>query len=363
MRVSVVIPTYNRARRLPAAIDSVLRQGLDETEIVVVDDGSVDDTRAVVARYGDRVRYVYQQNAGVGSARNVGIRHATGEFVAFLDSDDRWRDFKLSVQLALFESRPSLGLVFSDFVIEKDDGREQPHGAALWAGRDLDFPEMVRVPLARPSHASATRWPDWPSDVIECWAGPMYRQLVHELPILTSSVMVRRAALDTTTWYAEGVVLFEDWEFFARVARRADVGYVALPTTVNVGHLDPGRVSKCSPLERAESYQTLLERVWLADAAFLEAAPAEVRSAHGRALLAVARAGLLAGQPARAAAALEAWRASGETDRREWAAFYELCLRVPAGRLLLRNVLRGRTAVRLLTGAHTRGHGSVNPAD
>jgi GT2 family glycosyltransferase len=363
MRVSVVIPTYNRAKRLPAAIDSVLRQGLDETEIIVVDDGSVDDTRAVVARYGDRVNYVYQENAGVGSARNTGIRQATGEFIAFLDSDDRWRDFKLSMQLALFASRPRVGLVFSDFVIETPDGTEQPHGAALWAGRDLDFPEMTRVQLASPASAGVGQSPPWPIDPVECWSGPMYRQLVDELPILTSSVVVRRAALDATTLYAERVILFEDWEFFARVARRADVGYVALPTTVNVGHLDPGRVSKCSPVERAEAYQTLLERVWLADPDFMALGPATVQSVHSRALLAVAREALLAGEHERARTALAAWRRSGATDRREWAAVYELCARVPAGRLLLRNVLRGRTAVRLLTGARAKGHGSVKPAD
>ena len=113
MRISVVIPAYNRARRLPATLESAFRQGYDDLEVIVVDDGSVDDTREVVGTYGDRVRYVYQPNAGAGAARNTGMRHATGELVAFLDSDDRWEDYKLSMQAAVLQARPDVGLVFS----------------------------------------------------------------------------------------------------------------------------------------------------------------------------------------------------------------------------------------------------------
>lgn len=359
MRVSVVIPSYNRAKRLPAAIDSVLRQGLPEMEVIVVDDGSVDDTRAVVERYGDRVRYVHQPNAGVGAARNTGIRHATAEFVAFLDSDDRWHDFKLSMQLALFEACPDVGLVFSDFAIEKPDGSVLSNGASLWAGRKLEFPEMHRVHICRLASRGAGAWP---ADTVECWSGPMYRQLLDELPILTSSVIVRRAALDASTWYTERVVLFEDWEFFARVASRANVGYVTTATTVNVGHLDAGRVSKCSNLDRAESYRSLVERVWLADGDFVARWPAQVNSAYSRALLTVAREALLAGQRDQARCALEVWRNAGFTDRRGWAAIFGVCTRLAGGRVLLRNILRGRTALQLMAGSGRRINGSVNPA-
>ena len=304
MSVSVVIPAYNRARRLPAAIDSVLRQGVADVEVIVVDDGSQDDTRAVVARYGDRVRYIHQSNAGVGSARNTGLRHATGEFIAFLDSDDRWLDFKLSLQLALFAARPDVGLIFSDFVIERADGRLQIRGAERWAGRPLDFPEMTRICLPTPAGAEAG------TPEVECWVGPMYGQLLSELPILTSSVIVRRQALDDSTWFAERIALFEDWEFFARVARRWHLGYVAIGTTVNVGHLDPGRVSRCSTLDRAASYQSLVERVWLRDDEFIRSKGELVRIANGRALLAIAREALLANRIDTARDALARWRAA-----------------------------------------------------
>lgn len=359
MRVSVVIPAYNRARRLPQAIDSVLAQGVAGLEVIVVDDGSTDDTRSVVEAYGDRVRYTYQSNAGVGAARNTGMRQATGEFVAFLDSDDRWHAFKLSAQLALLDQRPDVGLVFSDFVIEKSEGAFQENGASLWAGRALDFPEMQRLVLERPRTGAGRQWP---ADTIACWSGPMYRQLLTELPILTSSVVVRRSVLDATIRYAEGVVLFEDWEFFARVARRSHVGYLAVPTTINVGHTDPGRVSKCSSLDRAESYRRLLERVWLADAAFVKQWPDEVRAAYHRALLAVAREALLAGARAQALAALASRKDAGFTDRRGWAATYAVCARLAGGPALLRNILRGQTAFRLASGSGRAINGSVNPA-
>ena len=355
--VSVVIPTYNRATRVSAALDSALRQGVPDIEIVVVDDGSQDDTHAVVAAYGDRVRYVHQPNAGVGAARNTGIRHAKGTFVAFLDSDDYWQDYKLSMQLAFFREHPSVGLVFSDFAIEKPDGTSQKHGASLWAGRPLDFPAMTAVTLRRSEHGT----PAWPDATVDGFVGPMYRQLLTELPILTSSVIVRRDVLDASTWYTERVALFEDWEFFARVARRADVGYLATPATVNVGHLDPGRVSKCSRLDRAVSYQTLVERVWLTDPAFTGEHSAAAQLAYGRALLAVAREALLAGRPAEARGALERWNGAGNRDRRGWARVYDACVRLPAGRTVLRTILLARTAVRLLTGGG-RLHDSVNPA-
>ena len=99
--VSVVIPTYNRADLLPRAIDSVLDQTHDDLELVVVDDGSTDNTEAVVESYDDpRVRYVaHETNRGANVARNTGIEAADGEYVAFLDSDDEWRPRKLELQL------------------------------------------------------------------------------------------------------------------------------------------------------------------------------------------------------------------------------------------------------------------------
>ncbi|MGA2399050.1 MAG: glycosyltransferase family A protein [Steroidobacteraceae bacterium] len=106
--VSCVIPVFNGERFLPEAIESVLAQGLADMEIIVVDDGSTDGTPDAAARFEKQVIYVRQDNAGPANARNHGIRRASGDFVAFLDSDDLWHPQKTAIQLKRFEARPEL---------------------------------------------------------------------------------------------------------------------------------------------------------------------------------------------------------------------------------------------------------------
>lgn len=121
--ISVIIPAFNYARYLRDAIDSVLAQTYPALEVIVVDDGSTDDTPAVLAAYGDRIRVIRQQNQGVSAARNSGIAAARGEYVAFLDADDLWQPAKLEAQMARFDADPSLGLVHCG--AESFDGKGQ----------------------------------------------------------------------------------------------------------------------------------------------------------------------------------------------------------------------------------------------
>jgi len=107
-KVSVIIPTYNRGRYVTKAIDSVLAQTYKDYEIIVVDDGSTDNTRDILASYRDKIRCIYQENMGASAARNTGIRASTGEWIAFLDSDDEWLPDKLSIQMADISARPDL---------------------------------------------------------------------------------------------------------------------------------------------------------------------------------------------------------------------------------------------------------------
>jgi glycosyltransferase involved in cell wall biosynthesis len=106
--VSCVIPVFNGERFLKEALESVLAQSHPDIEIIVVDDGSTDGTRGAAARFGKRIIYVHQDNAGPASARNHGIQRASGDFVAFLDSDDLWHPQKTAIQLGRFETRPDL---------------------------------------------------------------------------------------------------------------------------------------------------------------------------------------------------------------------------------------------------------------
>jgi len=113
--ISAIIPTYNRERTIGRAIDSVLEQEYTLAEIIVIDDGSIDNTRKIVEGYGQRVRYIYQKNAGVSAARNRGVSEARYEWIAFLDSDDYWVPHYLSrMANAIEATRGEAELYFSD---------------------------------------------------------------------------------------------------------------------------------------------------------------------------------------------------------------------------------------------------------
>lgn len=111
--ISCIIPVYNGERYLQEAIDSILAQTYQALEIIVADDGSTDETAAVVSSYGEQTRYLFQPNAGVAAACNLGIEAARGEFIAFLAADDLWHPEKLARQMARFQARPELNLCVS----------------------------------------------------------------------------------------------------------------------------------------------------------------------------------------------------------------------------------------------------------
>lgn len=124
--VSVVTPTYNRAGFLPQAVESVLAQTFGDFELIVVDDGSTDDTPEVMRSYlqDPRVRYLTQPNQGQSVARNRGIAEAKGEYICFLDSDNAWREDKLEKSLAVFQAHPDYHVVYGDFIIIDESGTE-----------------------------------------------------------------------------------------------------------------------------------------------------------------------------------------------------------------------------------------------
>lgn len=122
-RISVIMPTFNSAQFITEALESVFAQSFSDYEVIVVDDGSTDETTAVLAPYADRVRYVYQENAGSAAARNTGLARARGDVVLFLDADDVLLPGKLAAQMALLDEQPSLGAVHSGWQIVDDAGR------------------------------------------------------------------------------------------------------------------------------------------------------------------------------------------------------------------------------------------------
>jgi glycosyltransferase involved in cell wall biosynthesis len=128
--VSVIIPSYNMARFLPQAVDSVLAQTYKNIEIQIIDDGSKDNTPDVIRRWdgNPRVRVHRQVNGGLSHARNQGIALTRGDFVALLDADDIWLPQKLALQMPLFRGRPEVGVVYSDYVRMDEEGKPLPNG-------------------------------------------------------------------------------------------------------------------------------------------------------------------------------------------------------------------------------------------
>jgi glycosyltransferase involved in cell wall biosynthesis len=192
--VSVIIPTYNRKAYVCQAIDSALDQTYPDVEVMVVDDGSTDGTGEVVqARYGDRIRYIYQSNQGEAAARNSAIRHSRGDLIALLDSDDLWKPDKLAKQVALLERRPEVGLVSC-------------HAQAIDADGNLIGTGVMK--------------PDAVLDSISL------ERLIFNSPLIIATVIVRRECLEQVGLFWEDIDYGEDRGFCLRVAAIYQVGFV-----------------------------------------------------------------------------------------------------------------------------------------
>ena len=196
--VSVVIPAYNCAAFLPEAIESVLRQTYTDLEILVIDDGSTDDTPAVVEPYLNRIRYIRQLNRGLPGARNTGIRASTGEFIALLDADDAWVPEKLALQMPLLAD-PEVGIVYSDFSVRYADGRVLPS-------------YLADRPLAAEGF------------VVDAYLRSRF--------LFPSSMVLRRTAVEACGFFDEAMFAAEDIELFARICLRWKVARVAQPLMI-----------------------------------------------------------------------------------------------------------------------------------
>lgn len=193
--VSAIIPTYNYGHFVTAAVDSALAQTYADIEILVVDDGSTDDTRRRLAPYESQIRYIHQPNAGLPAARNTGIRLARGELLAFLDADDLWHPQKTAIQVAYLAAHPETGLVAA-----ADTGGRAPPPWPL-------LPESAGV-SAKPVSAEDL--------ILRSRFGPC-------------GVIVRRACLDQVGGFDEELRSAEDRDMWIRVARVFPVAQLLAP--------------------------------------------------------------------------------------------------------------------------------------
>ncbi len=154
-RVSVIIPTFNYARFLEIAVQSVLDQTYQDFELIVVDDGSTDNTKQVMAgfEHDSRVKYVFQSNLGDAAARNTGIRQSAGQYLAFLDSDDSWLPDKLQKQVEILENSPEISLVYCAVFLHHANGRVEVLEAPMLQEKTL-YEELLYTNVIVGSHSS-----------------------------------------------------------------------------------------------------------------------------------------------------------------------------------------------------------------
>jgi glycosyltransferase involved in cell wall biosynthesis len=202
--VSVILPVFNRAASVARAIDSVLAQTWSAFELLIVDDGSTDETLAVLERYRSRATIIRQENAGAYAARNLGLRHARGSMIAFQDSDDAWLPDKLERQVPLM--RPHVGLVYGDVHV-------------VSAPRD-DCPRL--------GYTGFTRTRPHRGRVLEHFASANF--------VPTCTALVRKSALEEIGGFQEGSRLSADYLAWFQIAQRHMFDYVPAPVAVYTQH-------------------------------------------------------------------------------------------------------------------------------
>lgn len=256
--VSVVIPNYNYGRYLRQAVDSALGQTYPRREILVVDDGSTDESEAVLRGYGDRIRRLRQSRQGVAAARNRGVAESRGDLLAFLDADDRWLPEKLERQVARWIAEPELGLVHCGVHLIDAEGR--------------------RLGTLR--------------EGVEGWAAPellLFRRLTYVTG--GSGSLVPREVFEAAGGFDPRLSTSADWDFYYRVAVRRRFGFVPEPL-VEMRRHGTNMHANIRAMER--------DMLWAYAKAFRDPAPeihALRRQAYGNLHMVLAGCFFRAGQP------------------------------------------------------------------
>ena len=245
---SVIIPVYNGAETVGHAIESVLTQTYPAHEVIVVDDGSIDATAKAVAPFGSRVRYIYQPNAGVAAARNAGVKHATGEWLAFLDADDWYYPDRLRWHAEWIQEDTGLDFLTGDYDYVKSDGSH--------ISRSMEMHESGRQMLDKAQGAFMDKLPGafsravMSANDLEAFVADHFGD-THTLSVL------RRTFLELDG-YPAGFKIGEDVFFLAKlcaVSQRA--GVVCVPMAAYVIH--DGSATRKDPLSaQIENVRTLV---------------------------------------------------------------------------------------------------------
>jgi glycosyltransferase involved in cell wall biosynthesis len=227
--VSVIIPTYNREQFILAAIESVISQTFKDLEIIVVDDGSTDDTQSIVETLKDnRIIYIRTDNKGPAHARNVGMRTATRKYIAFLDSDDLYLPDKLELQVSFLEAHPELAMLSTEAYFMLGDSLIQEkllrsyhriYDRKGWSYDDI-FPFSG---LFTYSGALSS---------IKYYSGYIFSYILQGPVILTNTIIIQRDILKQVGYQNEAYFNGQEYEFVVRICKDYQVGFIDFPTYV-----------------------------------------------------------------------------------------------------------------------------------
>ncbi len=263
--ISTIIPTYNRAHLISRAINSVLPQMEADDELIIVDDGSTDNTADVVARYRDRVKYVRTANGGCGAARNRGVKEATRPLVAFLDSDDEWMPEHNLLLRSVMEARPDLLFCFTNFATRFSDGVIRRYSLETQTDRELNWEEIVGPSRKLSSFMSL---PVGLQDYTCHESDNLYRSLCGTSYMSADTLIVRREAAGDSLWFADDTKVAEELECGARLAAAGKGLYVHYESTL-VHHHTGEQLVDHSGFDMAASRIVVMQRIWGRDQNFL----------------------------------------------------------------------------------------------
>lgn len=236
--VSVIIPTYNRAHLIGQSIESVLRQTFQDFEIIVVDDDSTDDTEAVVAAYGGRVRYVRTSHGGCGHARNVGMEQARGRYFAFLDSDDLFYPYALELETRLLDSHPAVSMVCAEMTGFDDRGWVKPYHLKDYHRPSFRDPSLTYETIYTASESLGEAC-EIPAELLRddpsarerrVYRGNIFDTYLTQIVLCQNTAMLRREAAAEVAPRRETIFNFEEYDYLLGLARDHEVLFVDVPT-------------------------------------------------------------------------------------------------------------------------------------
>ncbi len=236
--VSVVIPTYNRAGMVGQAIDSVLQQSFTDVEILVVDDGSTDDTEIRVGKYGDRVRYIKTSNGGVAHARNVGMRSARGRYLTFLDSDDLLYPYALELQVGLLERFPDVAFACAEMSGFDDAGffdryHLKTYHRSAYRDPSVTYESVFQSSLPLVDAVTLPRQlteADPSASARRVYIGNVFDSYLTNIVLCQNTVMLRSEVVSAVGERNERVKHWQELDYLLRISRRHTVCFADIPT-------------------------------------------------------------------------------------------------------------------------------------